>query len=327
MVLEVQTVIGAIQLAQKGLETAPAIVNAANVIVTKGMKQGGYEVLTKAWQGIGQNASSLTSAKDIGTSALQGLQGFEGSGSLMKDITTLGNNVKSRFVTPKASPATPQLTTTDALRATDNLSHAATESASRITSALGKAGSAAAKGGIVGIALGITTETVLSYKKYKDGEITQKEYITEIAKSGTQMGITGAATAGIMSLASVPLAAAGLATAPITVPITIILGAGIDKIVAPAFGRGDYAKILSEAKYYQNLLYAHDDLIHAIEMTEHQFADFIDEYARQMQVHAQLTDANRQLAQLHTVADQQLNTQSARLSDTFSSLDGLYNKI
>ena len=325
--MTVTEVIGAIQLAQKGIETAPAIVNAANYIVTNGLKKGGYEVLAKAWNGIAQNSGSLTSARDIGASALQGLQGFEGSGSLTKDLMTLGKNVKGRFVPPKAAPVTPQLTATDAFRATDDLSHAATESVSRVSSMVGSVGSAAAKGGVVGIALGITTETLVSYERYKNGEITQKEYITEIAKSGAQMGISGAVSAGIMAAVSVPLSAAGLATAPVTVPITIILGAGIDKIIAPAFGRGEYAKILGEAKYYQNLMYAHDDLVRAIEMSEREFAGFIDEYRHQLQIHTQLADTNRQLAGLHAIADQQLNEQSAQLTDTFNSLGGLFDKI
>lgn len=323
----IQTVISAIQLAQKATETAPALINAANVVVTKGIKQGGYEVLTNAWQGIAMNSGSLTSMKDIGISAVQGLQGIEGSGSLITDVMTLGNNVKSRFVAPKPAPTTPQLGVSDAFKASDSINHAITESASGVSPALSSIGSAAAKGGIAGIAIGLTTEILASYEKYKTGELTMEEYATEIAKSGTQMGITGAATAGIMTAVSIPLAAAGIATAPITVPVSIILGAGIDKIIAPAFGRGDYAKILGEAKYYQNLMYAHDDLVQAIAMSENQFAAFIDEYQKQLQVHAQLTDTNRQLAQLHTVADKKLESQSEQLAGAFGNLGDLFNKI
>ena len=322
-----QTIFTAIELTKKAVETAPAIVNAANLVVTKGVKQGGYEVITHAWRGIAQNSGSFSSMKDVGTSALQGLQGIEGSGSLATDFMNLSNNVKSRFVVPKAAPATPQLGVADALRATDDLNHAITESASSVSSALSSIGSATAMGGVAGIALGITTETLVSYEKYKNGEMSKEEYITEIAKSGTQMGITGAATGGIMAAISIPLGAAGLATAPVTVPISIILGAGIDKIVAPAFGRGDYAKILGEAKYYQNLMYAHDDLIHAIEATEQQFVEFIGEYQRQMQIHAQLNAANAQLNQMHALADQKIAQQNQQLNNTMGSLGDLYKSI
>lgn len=325
--MDIQKVISAIQLAQKATETAPVLINVANQIVTKGIKQGSYEVLTQAWHGVAQNSSSLTCMKDIGVSAFQGLQEIQGSGSLTTDIINLKNNFQSRFVAPKNTPNTPKLGTSDAFRATDNLNHAITESASGVSSALTSVSSAAAKGGIAGIALGITTETLASYDKYKNGEITKEEYLTEVAKSGGQMGITGAATAGIMTAASIPLTAAGIATAPVTVPISILLGAGIDKIVAPAFGRGDYKKILDDAKYYQNLMYAHDDLIQAITMSEQQFAEFIYEYQQQMMIHSQLTDKNNQISQLHKIADKQLESQANDITNTFKSLGDLYNKI
>ncbi len=184
------------------------------------------------------------------------------------------------------------------------------------------------KAGTVGAAIGITAETLFSYKRYKNGEITGKEYLKEIAKSGGESGITAAATAGIMVPVTGALAAAGLATtAPITIPVTFVVGGLINKVIAPAFGRGDYKKILGEAKYYQNMMHFHDDLVHAIEMTENQFCDFIDEYQRQMLIHAQLSDTNRQLKQLHTVADTQIEQQANQMQNTFGALGDLYNKI
>lgn len=327
MAVSPEVILKSIAVAKRVYELSPPMINAASHIVQNGIRQGGYDVMAAAWKGI-VNGGSYTSLSEVGTSAFQGIQGtFQGSGSFVTDLTNLGGNIRTRFIAPQAAPTVPKLGTADAFKATDALNHAVTESASGISSVLGSVGSAAAKGGAAGIVLGITMETLASHEKYKNGEITKEEYAMEVAKSGAQMGITGAATSGIVTALSVPLAAAGLASAPITVPISIIIGAGIDKIIAPAFGRGDYAKILGEAKYYQNLMYAHDDLVHAIEMTERQFADFIDEYARQMQVHAELTDYNRQLSGLHKVADQQISAQSAQLSDTFSSLGNLYDKI
>lgn len=323
------TIMTMIKDTQKIMQTAPAIVHAANHVVQNGIKTGGYEVLSAAWKGIAQNSNNLTNAKAISGAALKGIQkSFKGSGQLTTEVAALGRNVKSRFVAPKpkAIPQKPSAST--ALRnTTETANHGITESATGFSSMLGSVGSAAAKGGIAGIAIGITMETFVSYKRWKSGEISKEEYLSEIAKSGGQMGITGAATAGIMTAVSVPLAAAGLATAPITVPVSIVLGAGIDKIVAPAFGRGEYKKILDEAKYYQNLIYAHDDLVHAIEMTENQFSAFIDEYAQQMQVHAQLADTNQQMKQLHATANHQIQRQFQQTNQTFGSLGDLFNKI
>lgn len=194
-----------------------------------------------------------------------------------------------------------------------------------------KSVSSAAKGGIVGAVIGITMETVMSYKKYKNGEITKEEYGMEIAKSGGQYGISGAVTAGITTSLTPALTAVagavGVACPVVSIPVSIAIGAGIDKIIAPAFGRGEYKKILDDAKYYQDIMHAHDDLVQAIEMSEQQFADFINEYQRQMQVHAQLKDTNKQINQLHKVADNQLNQQTKQLNNTLNQLGDLFNKI
>ena len=194
-----------------------------------------------------------------------------------------------------------------------------------------KSVSSGVKGGLVGAVIGITTEAVMSYKKYKNGEITREEYLKEMAKSGGQYGVSGAVTAGITTSITPAITAVagtlGVACPAVSIPVSIALGAGIDKIIAPAFGRGEYKKILDEAKYYQNLLYAHDDLVNAIALTENQFVEFIDEYQQQMQVHAQLADTNSQINQLHKVADNQLQQQAQQLNNTFNQLGDLFNKI
>ncbi|MCM1508942.1 MAG: hypothetical protein NC177_17680 [Ruminococcus flavefaciens] len=251
--------------------------------------------------------------------------------NITQEANSLGRNVSefknTILPTAKSTKAT-SFVAEYADDAAEVLNYGLTETAvSSATSTLSKVGSSAAKGGVAGAVIGITMETVLSYKKWKNGEITADEYKKEILKSGGQMGISGAATAGIMTALSVPLATAGLATAPITIPISIALGTVIDKIVAPAFGRGDYQKILGEAKYYQNLLYAHDDLVRAIEMTESQFAEFIDEQKRQTILYEGLKDTNRQLKQLHTVANNRLQQQKKQINNTFNSLNDLLNKI
>jgi len=163
MPVDAQTVIKCVQITQKFLETAPAVVNAANHIVTNGVRSGGYDIMKSAVGGVLQNGYSLTGARDIGASAFQGIQqNFAGSGSLTRDILDLGQNVKSRYVAPKAAPTVPQLGTADAFNAVDDFNHAVTESASAATTALGSIGSAAAKGGAAGIVLGITMETLAS---------------------------------------------------------------------------------------------------------------------------------------------------------------------
>ena len=48
------------------------------------------------------------------------------------------------------------------------------------------------------------------------------------------------------------ITAAGASTL-IGIPVAIVVSAALDKIIAPAFGRGDYAKYLAQAKFYQSI--------------------------------------------------------------------------
>ena len=200
-----------------------------------------------------------------------------------------------------------------------------------VTSTLQKGLSSAAKGGVVGAAIGVTMEAVMSYKKYKSGELTKQEYAKEIMKSGGQFGISGAATAGITTAIAPALTAVattlGAACPVVTIPVSIAFGVGIDKIVGPAFGRGEYKKILDDAKYYQNLMHAHDDLVQAIADSEQQFGMFIEEYSQQMQVHVQLTDTNQQINQLHKVANAKIQQQINDNKAALDNLSDLFNKI
>lgn len=409
-----EDVLETIQSSSEFISQNPQVINAVNHIVQNGIKQGGYDVVKAAVNGIMENGFNISDMRTVGSAALSGLNNIgdsenyncipyenpdycdecydttqyplqkteqqkpkisvlgglgmaggaiqkttdfvgktadvverasgnltrinNGLQNITKEVNNLGRNAselknsltnfRSDMMPVKNPPKAASFVAEYGDDAAEFLNYGVTETAvSSATSTLSKVGSSAAKGGVAGAVIGITMETVMSYKKWKNGEITADEYKKEILKSSGQMGISGAATAGIMTALNVPLAAAGLAVAPITIPISIALGSVIDKIVAPAFGKGDYQKILGEAKYYQNLLYAHNDLVRAIEMTESQFAEFIDEYQRQTFLYEGLKDTNRQLKQLHTVADNRLHQQKKQINNTFNSLDDLLNKI
>ena len=188
-------------------------------------------------------------------------------------------------------------------------------------------GGAMAKAGLIGIAVGVTTETLFSYQDWKNGRITTQEYLKEIAKSGGEGGLTSAATAGIMIPVSAALTAAGLAAAPITVPVSFVLSIGINKIIAPMFGRGDYKKILGEAKYYQNLMNMHTDLANALELSAQQFEAFVLEYQNQLAVHENLTQINTSLKDAHQQTNAFLTQKQEETQQMFGALGDLYAKI
>ena len=159
-----------------------------------------------------------------------------------------------------------------------------------------------AKAGIVGCMIGIGSESVISYNSWKQGELTDKDYLMEILKSGGDAGVTSGLTAGIMIPVSATITAAGASTV-ITIPIAFIVGGAVNKVVAPCFGRGDYKKILSKAKYYQNLEHVYDDLINSMEYASAQYYDFVSHTSRQNEIHQDLkrfdTEINKQLKDLY----------------------------
>lgn len=159
-----------------------------------------------------------------------------------------------------------------------------------------------AKAGLVGCIIGIGSESVISYNSWKRGELTDKDYLMEILKSGGDAGVTSGLTSGIMIPVSATITAAGASTV-LTIPIAFVVGGAVNKIVAPCFGRGDYKKVLSKAKYYQSLENVYDDLINSMEYASAQYYDFVSHMSCQNEIHQELkrcdTEINKQLKDLY----------------------------
>lgn len=153
---------------------------------------------------------------------------------------------------------------------------------------------ASIKAGIVGAAVGITAETIVSYRLWKNGEITDKEYLREVMKAGGE----SAASAGLTSAAMVPvqaaITAAGASTL-LTIPVAFAFGSVINSIVAPCFGRGKYRKILNEMKYYQALEDIYDDFIDVVEMSCKQCEKYIVQVRLQKMRYEKLKEVNNQV--------------------------------
>ena len=184
-----------------------------------------------------------------------------------------------------------------------------------------------AKGAVIGAVLTVGIEAVTRYKDYKEGRISGKDYLKELTKAGGDGAVTGGATAGLMIPVTAVLSAAGLAGAPVTIPVSIVLGAAINKIVAPAFGRGEYREILGEAKYYQDLMQMNDDLVSALQTSADQFGSFVEEYTRQLQVHEQLALEHNELANTHMRANAYIEQKNTENKQLVNDLDKLLGKI
>ena len=152
----------------------------------------------------------------------------------------------------------------------------------------------AGKSGAVGALIGIGTETLKSYKKYRDGEIDEAKYIEEITKSGIQQGVDGATTAVIMLPVTASITAAG-ASALITFPVGVVVAGAVDYIVAPALGRGEYRKLLDEAVVYKEIDMAYYDLSKAMAISAISYKCCIEEMQRQSKTYDFLKEESTEL--------------------------------
>lgn len=137
-----------------------------------------------------------------------------------------------------------------------------------------------AQAGMVGCAFGIGTEAVFSYRRWKDHEITDDEYLDEILRSGGEAGTTAAVSTGIMIPISSSIAAAGVSSV-VTIPVAFAITAGVDKIIAPVFCRGEYGKILAKAHYYQSIEQMYTGFLQSVSTASNEYENFASSYAAQ----------------------------------------------
>lgn len=162
------------------------------------------------------------------------------------------------------------------------------------------------KAGVGAAVLGIGIETIASYKKYKRGELSKKEYVIEIIKSGSVAATTGAGTTGIMIPISGVVTAAGIAQ-PWLIPVSFIISAALNKVVAPMFRRGDYAKLLGEATYYQSLAELQTALMLELEYSAEQFSNFITMIEQQKSEFNAVSSINAKLIDAQKAANDRLS--------------------
>lgn len=159
-----------------------------------------------------------------------------------------------------------------------------------------------AKAGLIGFAIGIGTEAVVSYRAWKQGHLSDEEYTKEILKSGGDAGITAGATAGVMIPIAASITAAGASTL-LTIPVAFVVGGIVNKLVAPCFGRGEYREILSKAKYYQNIENVYYDLVDSMQYASEQYYDFVNHISQQNTIYKEFREhsmeINRELKDLY----------------------------
>ena len=151
-----------------------------------------------------------------------------------------------------------------------------------------------AKAGAIAAVIGMTIETVTSYKAWKNGGITSDEYMKGIFKTGGHVGLTAGLTTAVTFPVNALLATVGASTL-IAIPVAFVVSSTINEIIAPLFGNGEYKKYLAEAKYYQSLESLYGNLIDAINESASQCENFIKQMTLQRERHDQMKNVSMQM--------------------------------
>lgn len=108
------------------------------------------------------------------------------------------------------------------------------------------------RGAVIGAAVSITASTIAQYRAWRRGQISSDEFRRQVLHDGAKGGTKGAILGGINVGVQTAAVAVGVG-APITIPVMIVFSLAVDKLVDPAFGDGEYRRVLERLEYNTDL--------------------------------------------------------------------------
>lgn len=204
-----------------------------------------------------------------------------------KDVTVVTNAEKVETVRNNGYTVEPYKNRTEIIDDVDERMHEIKSGKATPSYSIKNVGGAMAKSGLIGCAFGVGTEAIMSYRKWKNHELTDDEYLDEILKAGGDSGATAAISTGIMIPISAAITTAGV-TSLVSIPIAFAVTAGVNKIIAPCFGRGDYRRILHEAYYYTSMEQCYSSFMDRIEIAANEYTFFVNEMVEQDKTYKQI---------------------------------------
>lgn len=211
------------------------------------------------------------------------------------DTIIVSNAKKQLLQAEKDGFSTKQFMTTNQVRSMkNNRISQAIKGRAETTYTLNNVSLTSVKAGIFGAIIGMTNESLSLYHQWKDGKMSDSQYVHDILVAGGDIGTTAGITSAIMIPIQATITAAGMSNL-ITLPITILINATVNNIIAPCFGRGKYKKLLGEAKYYQNLNKCYEDFISIINISANQYYSYLETIIEQHEQHNKLKEINKQI--------------------------------
>ncbi len=209
-----------------------------------------------------------------------------------KDMTVVTNTKKTAIVRKNGYTSVKEFQDADVIKsATDKRMEQARSGKAQTTYNIRNVTATMAQAGLVGCVIGVGVEAITSYRAWKQGRLTDQQYLLEIIRSGGDAGVTSGATAGIMIPVSKAITVAG-ASSLLTIPVAFAVSTAVNKVVAPCFGRGEYRKILSEARYYRSIEAAYGDLLSSMQTASEKYYGFVCHMAQQIHTHQTIKEAS-----------------------------------
>lgn len=147
-------------------------------------------------------------------------------------------------------------------------------------------------GAVIGAVVQASISTFTNYKRWKNGEITDDEFGKEVLKDSAYGATTGGAIAGINVAIQCVAIPAGIG-APITIPVLILVGYGLDKLIAPAFGKGAYKEILQDISLCTDVQEAFVNFVVNSYGCQRYFMDWLRGMGESHKMYKQLEGANK----------------------------------
>jgi hypothetical protein len=107
-------------------------------------------------------------------------------------------------------------------------------------------------GALIGAVVSVGMSSIVNFSKYKKGEISGTDYANILLQDSLKGGLTGGSMAAINIPVQLAAKAIGVGM-PVTLPVMIIVGFGLRKIIDPIFGEGDYKNIINEMVYTNDI--------------------------------------------------------------------------
>lgn len=118
-----------------------------------------------------------------------------------------------------------------------------------LTGTLGEMGRAA----IIGAVVSITVSTIAQFRSWRAGRITSDEFRRQVLHDAAKGAVKGAVLGGVNVGVQVASVIVGVG-APVTIPVMVLFGVAVDRIVDPAFGDGEYRKVLDRLGYQADIM-------------------------------------------------------------------------